>query len=69
MDQQENKLNEDIFFCEDCKHRIKEEDGCHRCRLTGKKLKFYDRSCEEFRPLFGCEERDWDPELKAFVWR
>lgn len=69
MDQQENKLNEDIFFCETCRYRIKTDKGVMKCGFTEKSLRFYDRACEVYRPVQQYQEYIWDPSRNAFVIR
>lgn len=69
MDQQENKLNEDIFFCETCRYRIKTDKGVMKCGFTDKSLRFYDRACEVYRPVQQYQEYIWDPSRNAFVIR
>ena len=36
MDQQENKLNQDIIFCETCRYRIMTDKGVMKCGFTEK---------------------------------
>lgn len=69
MDQQENKLNQDIFFCETCRYRIKTDKGVMKCGFTEKSLRFYDRACEKYRPVQSYSEYIWDPSRNAYIIR
>lgn len=68
MDPQENKINEDVKFCEDCWYRIILPVSKFKCGRTGAPLRFYDRACDQI--VYGDpdeREYEWDPELKAYV--
>lgn len=69
MEQQENKLNQDIFFCETCINRIKTDKGVMKCGFTEKSLRFYDRACEKYRPVQSYPEYIWDPSRNAYIIR
>lgn len=69
MEQQENKLNQDIFFCDTCIYRIKTDKGVIKCGFTEKSLRFYDRACEKYRPVQSYSEYIWDPFRKVYTIR